>query len=212
MKTALPRALMALSTSCLGGQRHEWARAMQAEFEAAADEGKPMSFALGCLVAAWREMPAHEEGRFVLASYVLAIGLIVPAAALMLASIFAGGAAAHLAGDLLPVGNGRDPLLTEANVSAVPSLAVLVLLLAAGHLSIAWTMLERDWQRVAASTRLTAAITVTLAIFSGLVFLSDSGLIHAAVSALELAGIFVLARWHAELPLAGAQEANPHGF
>jgi hypothetical protein len=212
MKTALPRALMALAACCLGERHHEWARAMQAEFEAAADEGKPMSFALGCLVAAWREMPAHEEGRFVLASYVLAIGLIVPAAALMLASIYAGAPAAHLGGDLLPLGNGREPLLTKANLSAVPSLAVLVLLLAAGHLSIAWTMLERDWQRVAARTRLTAAMTVTLAIFSGLVFLSDSGLIPAAVSALELAGIFVLARWHAELALAGAQDADPRGF
>jgi hypothetical protein len=49
-----------------------------------------------------------------------------------------------------------------------------------------------------------AALTVTLAILSGLVFFSTTGLIHAAVAAVELTAVLVLARWHAQLPLRDA--------
>ena len=60
-------------------------------------------------------------------------------------------------------------------------------------------MLERDWERVARMGTLIAASTVTLALFSGVVFVSDSGLVHAAAAAVELAGILVLVRWHDQL-------------
>src|SRR4051812_24139343 len=61
MRAALARALIALATACLGYGRREWALAMQAELEAAAEHDRPIAFAAGCLLAAWREMPRHEE-------------------------------------------------------------------------------------------------------------------------------------------------------
>ena len=203
MIAAASWALMRLAVRCLGGRRHEWALAMQAEFETAVEDGKPLTFAIGCLVAALREMPAHEEGRFVIANYVLAIGLILPITVMMLASIISdfGQSGAQ---DLLPIGSGSGPLLTDGNMAAVPSLTTILLLMGAAHLRIAWALLECDWSRVADTGRMIAALTVTLAMLSGLVFLSTTGLIHAAVAAVELTAVLVLARWHAQLPLRDA--------
>jgi membrane fusion protein (multidrug efflux system) len=48
---------MAVADGCMGRHRHEWSQAMLAEFDAAADAGEALSFALGCLLTAWREMP-----------------------------------------------------------------------------------------------------------------------------------------------------------
>src|SRR5262245_56110678 len=78
---AIARAMMALAAHCLGESRREWAAAMQAEFEMLA-EGESLRFAIGCLAAALREMPAREEGRFTLTNYALALGLMIPMAAL----------------------------------------------------------------------------------------------------------------------------------
>jgi hypothetical protein len=190
---------MAVACRSLGGGRHGWAQAMQTEFEAAAEDGKPLSFAIGCVAAAWREMPAQEEGRFLLANYVLAIGLILPLTVMLLSSI-ATEFGQFGAPDMLPVGSELAPLLTEANSSAMPSLAIVLLLLAAAHLRIAWSLLECNWSSVAETGSMIAALTVTLALFSGVVFVSDTGLIHAAVVGVELAAILVLARWHRQLP------------
>ena len=44
----------------------------------AAAEGEALSFAAGCLVAAWREMLTSAQGRFVLTSYAVALGIMVP--------------------------------------------------------------------------------------------------------------------------------------
>jgi hypothetical protein len=200
MRLAVSWAVMTLAVRCLGHRRREWALAMQAEFEAAVDDGKPLRFAIGCLVGAWREMPTHDEGRFVIANHVLAIGLILPVTVMMLSSTI--GDFVHFGVHDLPrVGSGSGPLLTDGNRSAVPSLAMLLLLLGAAHLRIAWSLLECDWTRVVDAARMIAALTVTLAVFSGLVFASLAGLIHASVAAIELTAILVLARWHAQLPL-----------
>ena len=203
MILAASRALMRLAVRCLGDRRHHWALAMQAEFETAVEDGKPLTFAIGCVVAALREMPAQEEGRFVIANYVLAIGLILPITVMMLASTISDFGLSG-AQDLLPIGSGSEPLLTDGNMAAVPSLATILLLLGAAHLRIAWALLECDWFRVADTGRMIAALTVTLAMLSGLVFVSTTGLIHAAVAAIELTAVLVLARWHAQLPLRDA--------
>src|SRR3546814_4358219 len=76
MKTALSRAVMALAVFCMDESRREWSAAMRAEFDAAAPEGRSLSFATGCLVAAWREMLTREEGRYTLTNYALALGEI----------------------------------------------------------------------------------------------------------------------------------------
>jgi hypothetical protein len=203
MMAGLSRALMALAVRSLGDRRSEWGQAMQAEFEAAVEDGKPMGFAIGCLAGAWREMPANDEGRFVIAKHVLAIGLILPVTVMMLSSILI-EFGQYGAQDLLPIGSDRAPLLTEANRSAMPSLAIVLLLLGAAHLRVAWSLLECNWPNVIATGALIAALTVTLALFSGVVFVSDTGLIHAAVVGIELVAMLVLARWHAQLPAKAA--------
>jgi hypothetical protein len=197
MIAALSRAVMALAVSCLDDDRREWALAMEAEFEAAKEDGKPLAFAFGCLVAAWRELPAHEEGRFTIASHVLAFVLILPTAALLAGMAADFPAARSGAPGLLEAIGGREPLLSEANRSAVPALAALAALLAAAHLRIAWLVLERDWERMAAVAALAAAATVTLVIFSVVVFdYYGSALGQAAALAVELAAVSALARWH----------------
>jgi hypothetical protein len=49
------------------------------------DDRRPVAFALGCLIAAGREMSSQWLGRFALANYALALGLLVPMAGLQFA-------------------------------------------------------------------------------------------------------------------------------
>jgi hypothetical protein len=202
---------MALAVSCLAGGRREWGSAMQAELEAAREDGKPLAFAFGCLLAALRELPAHAEGRFAIASHLLAFGLIVPTAALSIASILAGFPLSYFdqvgTGAWMNATGGNRPVLNEANLSAVPPLAALTIALSALHLRLAWLLLEREWERVAAVAALTAATTVTLIIFTTVVFAHAApALLDAATLAIELMAVLGLARWHSR-SLAGAAEA-----
>ena len=211
MTFVLSRAVMALALSCLVQRRSEWAHAMEVEFEAASEDGKPLAFAFGCLIAAWRELPAHEEGCFIIASQMLAFLLILPMAALVAASIFSGFPGSYIGPiqlfDVLGVTAGQEPLLTEANRSAIPALAALIFLLAGAHLRIAWLVLERDWGRAATLGMLMAAATMALTIFTSLVFAyGASALAQAGMLATELAIISALARWHAR-SLGGPAEA-----
>ena len=202
MRAALARAVLAVAVSCLGDRRRDWALAMQEEYEAARADGNALSFAWGCLVAAWSELPRHEEGRFRIASHVLALVLLLPTAALLVTSMVSGFPYSYLEA----VG-GPEPLLSEGNLSAVPSLALLLVMLAASHLQLAWLVLERDWPRVAALGTLLAAATVTLLLFTALVFVSFAiPLLLGVALAIELTAIHALARWHGR-PFAGAADA-----
>lgn len=205
MKAVVARIVMTLATRCFGDRRREWALAMEAEFGAATDDGKPLAFAMGCLAAAWREMPTHAEGRFTLANHAVAIGLIVPMAALLITGVLLGFP--YLSPDhvgvhgLLAGSGGPEPSFNEGNRAAVPSLAALVVLLGVGHLLIAWTMLERDWARVIVMGELNAAVAATLVTFTAVLFLDDTrALLQAAALAVELTAVSVLARWHGRLP------------
>src|SRR5439155_14596231 len=82
MSVTVSRALVALAARSLGPSRRVWAEAMEVELYTAIEDGRPLVFATGCLLAAWRELPAHPEGRLTLARHALAIGLIVPVAGL----------------------------------------------------------------------------------------------------------------------------------
>jgi len=202
---AVARAVMALAGGCLGDHRREWALAMEAELEAAIDDGRPLAFAAGCLTGALRGMPAHAEGRFMLASHAVALGLIVPIGALLVSGTLPGfpflppgqaGIAGWLGG-----GGGHPTLLTAANQGAVPALALLVLALVAGHLLMPWFLLDRDWARVAVLARLNAAATATLFLFTGILVLDETYmLVPAAGLAIELLAIAILFRWHGHLP------------
>ena len=103
MRAPVSRALMAVAAACMGERRRDWAMAMQAEFETAADEGDALPFAAGCLAAAWREMLVREEGHFLLTSYALALGLMIPMATLQIGSALLGFPYLYPPGDGLPV-------------------------------------------------------------------------------------------------------------
>lgn len=143
MRAPVATALMILAARCLGKTRHQWALAMQIEFEAAAAEGKQLPFAIGCLFAACRELPAHQEGRLSLANHALALGFLLPMAAVQF--LYAGGLpySAEVHGMLDPAGS-QNPYLAGAQLAAVPSLLFLWLMLGAAHLRLAWAVLERD--------------------------------------------------------------------
>ena len=170
MSGTLSRALMALAVCSLGDQRRDWAEAMQAEFEVAVEDGRPLAFAVGCVVAAWREMPRHGEGRLALANYAVALGIILPMAAMTLLAALLGfpfvesgrpGAFGFPTGEGVP-----KLLLNDGSVAVAPSLSLLVLLLAANHLLVAWLLVDQNWTRAADMARLGAAATTTLVIFT----------------------------------------------
>ena len=150
MSAMLPRALMALAAASLGEERGDWGRAMQAELEAVEPRDQ-LSFAAGCLVGAWREMPRHAEGRFLMANHLVALGLILPMAALLLSAALLGYpfiAFSRPGAFGFPSGEGAPTLLLNAgNISVAPSLSLLVMILTATHLLAAWQLLERDWSR-----------------------------------------------------------------
>jgi hypothetical protein len=151
MMTALSRCVMKIAIHCLGDRRREWGLAMQGEFQASIADGKPLSFALGCLWGAWREMPADPDGRFALASYALAVGLVLPIAALLAAGAILGFPYLDFAADdivgILSVHGAPSTLLNDGNRAAASSLSLVVLLLAGTSVLIAWAMLDRDWPR-----------------------------------------------------------------
>lgn len=192
---------MILAECCLGGARREWALAMQGEFEAAVEAGKPLAFATGCLMASLREMPRQEEGRFVLVNHMLALGVLIPAAGLQLmcaaGSAFPQGSALH--GAPAP-GSAQAFYLADAYLAAVPMLLGLWLLLCALHLRLAWVLLEGDWSGVIRVGSLIAAATITLLVFTGVLLLDDARtVVQAAMLATELGAIAALARWHDRL-------------
>ena len=175
---------------------------MQAEFEAAVDDGKPLVFAAGCLVAAWREMVNYGEGRLVFANYALVLGLLLPMAALQFQqviglSMFPGGTPPHA---MLVAGAGQNLYLVSAQNSAVPVLLMLWLLLGLAHLCLAWVLVDWDWARAVKFGALIGAIMITLFLFMGVLMLDMSPLIaQAAELGIELAAILATARWYGRL-------------
>jgi hypothetical protein len=183
---------------------------MEAEFEAAVEDGKPFAFATGCLIAAWREMVNHDEGRLVLANYALALGLLLPMAALQfvraigVSSIFHGQESPY---GLLALGAGASPYLVWSQISAVPALLILWLLLGIAHLCLAWVLVEGDWARVVKFGAVIGAVTVTLLLFAGVLLLDlSSFILQATELGIELAAIAGAARWQARLLSNGPTE------
>ncbi|WP_116091038.1 hypothetical protein [Sphingomonas crusticola] len=209
MTIAAARGVLALAVRCLGTDRGEWGLAMEAEFETAVEDGKPLVFASGCLIAAWREMVRQGEGRLVLAKYALALGLLLPMAVLQFeraigfSSFFWGAAAYGMPGS----GAGPNPYLVWSQISAVPVLLILWLSLAMAHLGLAWVVVDGDWPRVVKFVALIGAATITLFLFMGVLLLDLSPLISQGTAlAIELAAIVAAARWHARLFSAASPE------
>lgn len=199
---------MVLAGRSLGEERRQWSLAMQAEFECAVRDGTPVAFAFGCLCAAWREMTRQEEGRLTLVNHAVAFGLLVPMAALQFECVagvpyFSLGKAGIYS--LLAPGSPQEPYLTHAYHSAIPSLLALWLLLAIGHLRLAWALLQRDWSKLVRIGALTVGASATLVIFTSVLFLDDPGVrLQAMLLSIELIAIYGLARWQDWVSPAGS--------
>lgn len=202
MTAPVSRAFMAIAGRCLGTDGEEWALAMRAEFEAAVDDGEPFTFAIGCLMAACRAMVKQGQGRLVVANYALALGLLLPMAALQFeqavgVSMAAGKALPH---GMLAAGAGQNPYLVSSQNSAVPVLLILWLLLGTAHACLAWVLVEEDWPGVVRFGALIGAATISLFLFKGVLMLDLAPLAaQFAELALELAAIAASAHWHVRL-------------
>jgi len=208
MTEGFARAVMSLAGQCLGTGRREWALAMQAEFEAAAEDGKPFAFAIGCLIVAWRELVKQGEGRLLLAKYVLALVLLIPMAALQFEqaigfSIFPVTGGTH---GMLASGARPNPYLIWSQCSAVPLLLMLWMLLGIAHLCLAWVLVEGDWPRTIKCGAMIGAATITLSLFTGVLMLDTSPLImQVRELGIELAAIILAGQWHARLSRASPE-------
>ncbi|KQR85276.1 hypothetical protein [Sphingomonas sp. Leaf343] len=211
MNDLVAKVLMVAAERCLGRQRQDWALAMRAEFGSALEDGHALTFAAGCLLAALREMPAQEEGRFVITSYALALGLILPIAALQIGCavfglpyMFARGAGLQA---IAAPGSVQAALLGGTYQAAVPALTVVLLLLGVWQVRMAWVMLERDWPRVTASAMRILAASVTLATVMAALFLdATQAVLQIGMLVLEMAAVLVLANWHEHLPAPPTQQ------
>lgn len=211
MITALPQAMMTLTTVSLGERRRDWALAMESEFEVALEEGAPLAFATGCLAAALRELPRHAEGRLVIAKYALALGLLLPMAVLL----FGEGAAllsllGGSAGGSPATGVDASSYAVWARLSAAPVMLLLWLSLGIAHLGLAWTVVAQDWSGVVKVGAGVCATLLTLVVLMAILFLDlDSLAPQAAAIAVELGVIAIVARSHARLLTRASAERVP---
>jgi hypothetical protein len=191
---------MAMARACLGDSRREWSDAMEAEFAIAAKDGKALGFAIGCLAAAWWEVPRCREGRLGLASYALAFGLLIPVAASQLACAMGFPNASHgpdVIHAILADTAGQSPYAAHARLGAVPALSLLWLLLGLGHLRLAWLLLDRDWRGALNVGALIAAAMVTLFLFMEVLLLDVTSLVlQGSVLAVEFGACAAAARYH----------------
>ncbi len=194
MIAAAARAMMRLAVHLLGDTRRPWAQAMLAEFDVAAAEGRGLGFAAGCLGAACRLLPLQADGRRGVATHLLALGLILPMAALLFCH--AGDlslAAIHVMAGPEAVPN---PYLRSAQRAAVPGLLLLWLVLGGAHLGLAWALVERNVRRIAVMGAVMLAATATLATYTSVLLFQDLEWVWQACAILaELAGLFAFVRW-----------------
>ncbi|MGN7999069.1 hypothetical protein [Sphingomonas sp. 22176] len=204
MTLFVARALLRLARACLGERHADWASAMEAELDVAAAAGEALPFALGCLTAAWRAMFTSEQGHFLLSSYALVLGMVLPMAALQIGCALFGLPYLYpdqhgLAGALLER-SPRQDLLPSVYQAAIPALALLQVMIGLGHLRVGWLTLERDWAGATRWGSICLAATITLILFMAALFLDGRQVVlQGTVLAIELATIAAVARWHVQL-------------
>jgi hypothetical protein len=147
MTAILPRLFMAFAVACFGPHRQGWASAMLAEFELAEDEGRAFSFSLGCIWAAWREIPFYHEGRMRVMRYGMALALILPMASLLLVGAIQGYPYTELAFSTSLQAGVASTLFNDGNRTSAPILTLLISGLAACNILAAWFLVERDRER-----------------------------------------------------------------
>ena len=204
MIAILSRLIVRLATAWLRDRRPDWADAMAREADVAIAHGAGLSFAAGCLVTAARDALASAQGRFVVTNYAFAIGLLLPMAAVQI------GCALFDLPYLYPGGRGlpgavmegavHEPLLRGIYQAAVPSLAVTQLVAGAGHVRLAWALLERDWSGAVRWGLRTLAAASTLVVFMIVLFLDTTqALVQGGVLVIELIILALVMRRHAEI-------------
>ena len=201
MIAILSRCVMILAIAGLGDRNRDWGLAMQGEFEASIDDGRPLLFAFGCLLGAWRMRLADPDGRFALASFALAVGLILPLASVLAVGAIVGFPYLDFAQDnvvgILAVDGAPTTLLDDGNRAAASSLSMVVFLLAGTSVLIAWAILDRNWVRVAAVERLTVAATLTLLVFVALLGFDETRMILPILGFVaQHVVVLMLMRWH----------------
>lgn len=198
MRTSIARAMVTLASACMEEKHSEWGLAMQTELEEAIEAGKPLRFAVGCLAASLRRMPVHNEGRFSLTAHAFALGLLIPVAALQTGLALFGFPHSLARGSALT--SGQNALLGGMYHATIPLLVVLMLVLAIGHLGMAWLLLNRDWQRVVKAGALTLSTMIAIVTFMSVLNLEVGlALLQCAILMVELAVLGGLASWHADL-------------
>ncbi len=197
MTDILPRLMMVVVERWLGSSHREWGLAMQLEFGAATAEGRGLSFAAGCLLAAFRELPRHHHGQFALINHALTLGVLVPMAALHILSA-AGLPSTAGIHSLLDHSHAQNPYLARAQLAAVPSLLIIWLVLGAAHLRLAWVLLDRDWSRAWGMVALIVAATATLAIYTSVLFLDDGAAVLQATASIIVLMVLAAAKWTIE--------------
>lgn len=208
MTVAVSRALLALASRSLGSDRRTWAMAMEAEFEAAVEDRRPFLFALGCLFAAWREIGKHSEGRLILANYALALGVLIPMAALQFQQAIGFLSLAEGPPFGIPsAGDGPNLYLIWSQNSAIPVLLITWLLLGMAHLCLAWMLVEGDWPRIVKCGTLIGAATITLSLFMGVLMLDLSSLrAQVAELAIEFVAVVSISQWHMRVLTGGSRD------
>ncbi|RST31493.1 hypothetical protein HMF7854_12070 [Sphingomonas ginkgonis] len=204
----LAGALLVLARRSLGPSRADWSAAMEIEFSFARADGRALAFAAGCLLAAWRELPQQEPGRFTILNHLWALGFLIPAAVYEFACVtrfpFLPIGDVRIFAALLP-GSAQQLYFGPACNAAVPAMIASRLALGLLQLRLAWALVECDWASVTKLTALILSIAATLSIFTGVLLLGDPGIVQqATLLAAELTGIVLLARWHDRLPGLGA--------
>jgi hypothetical protein len=206
MTVRAAQLVMTLALRCLPRDGGEWGRAMLAEFDTARREGKPLGFAVGCLIAGWRRLPFHSEGQFALVRHALVLGLIVPIATFHLGCALS-GAKLMLSGHdhyyaMLMAGGVRGHVIADAYLAATPAVTMLLLLLGSAHLIVAWSILDGRWRKAAIIWLVAAVIAAAIV---GIIVTSIPGAggsaIQFAALAIELAAIPLLARWQRPVPV-----------
>jgi hypothetical protein len=188
MSNIIARLILKIAMASLSQQQRDWAWAMRMELEVIAEEEerKALPFALGCLMTAWREMPAHVEGRLTLACYAIALGLILPVSAFLLAGVLNGypylDPSWSRAFGVADIHTRALPLLHDGNRSAAGVLTLTLLLCGALHFKIAWFAVEKHWESAAALQRLSLAANVTLLSFTSIIIFDVAGSLVPAVA------------------------------
>ncbi len=203
MTMRLSGAIMAIATACMGDDRREWAAAMTAEYHVAAAEGQALSFAAGCMMAAGRGLVTSAHGRFLLTNYALALGIMLPMAALQI------GCAVFGLPYLYPGHHGLSGALIEGMSSgwmhgfyqsAGSVLALLQLVIGIAHLRLAWVLLDRNWENALRWAARTMAISSTLTLFMCALFIDvGQAAIMGGITGLEFAILLIVSGWHADL-------------